>query len=167
MNCKFLESRKFFIIGLLIISFTVFSSAQTLKENGVKTVETGKVDLKGCIQMFGSERFVINSKADYLEYIRKDVQRDECTKNAENLDFEKYTYLGLEINSGYCRRPIGLRFSTEKDPLKKQYTLNVSYEDPQGAVCRARSQYDLWVSIPKIPEIYEVDFKVTAYISDP
>ena len=67
--------------------------------------------------------------------------------------------LGLEINSGYCRRPSGLEFQTTKN--EQQYILNISYIKPTG-LCRALSQYDLWVIVPKIPDGFKVKFNVEA-----
>ncbi len=122
-------------------------------------IESEQVDLKGCIQMYRQKKFVIKDRESYLQNIRNDAQTQSCTEYAENLEFEKYSYIGMEINSGYCRMPIGLKHNFIKDNSKKQYVLTVSYDEPQG-VCRALSQYALWLRVPKLTEDFDVDFVV-------
>ena len=103
-----------------------------------------------------------------MEYIKRylacnDASRERCVKDLEkSIDFKRFTLLGVNINSGYCRVPVGLDYKTVRDDDKKLYTLQVSYIDPQGSVCRAMSSYDLWVLVPKMPEGYEAKFEVKA-----
>lgn len=127
-----------------------------------QTLETRAIDLKGCIQTIYTKQFIIKDNDAYLETMRGDASRESCLKKVEKIDFNKHSLLGIQINSGYCRVPLGLQYQTVKDEAKKQYLLSISYLDPQGAVCRALSQYDLWVLVPKIPAGYEVKFEVKA-----
>jgi hypothetical protein len=127
-----------------------------------ETLETRAIDLKGCIHTYFQRSYVIRDEETYLKAIRNDASRPFCLKNVEKIDFTKHTLLGIEINSGYCRVPEGLTYKTIKDSAKKQYLLEISYLDPGYATCRALSQYDLWVLIPKLPEGYEAEFKVKA-----
>jgi hypothetical protein len=140
-------------------SFSLLPSSTTTKPD-IEFIGLDEADLKGCVQMYRQKEFVIKDKEDYLKNIRRDAQKQACIEKAETLEFEKYSYVGLEINSGYCRRPEGLEYNIAKDAEKKQYILNVSYIDPQGQVCRALSRYDLWFRVPKLPEEYEVIFEV-------
>lgn len=125
-------------------------------------LETRGIDLKGCIHTYFQRSYVIKDEETYLKAIRNDASRPFCLKNVEKIDFNKHTLLGIEINSGYCRVPAGLTYKTIKDRAKKQYLLEISYLDPGYAICRARSQYDLWVLVPKLPEDYKAAFEVKA-----
>jgi hypothetical protein len=125
-------------------------------------LEIRKIDLKGCIQTIFTTQFVIKDEAAYLKTIRNDASRDFCLKNVEKIDFGKHSLVGIDINSGYCGIPTGLEYKVFKDSGKKQYLLDISYIDPQGSTCRALSQYDLWLLVPKLPEGYEVKFEVKA-----
>lgn len=127
-----------------------------------ETLETRPIDLKDCIQTIFKRQFVIKDEETYLKAIRNDASRPRCLKEVEKIDFSKHTLLGIGINSGYCRVPRGLAYQAVKDPAKKQYLLSISYIDPRGSVCRAWTQYDLWVLVPKVPEDYEVVFDVKA-----
>jgi hypothetical protein len=89
------------------------------------------------------------------------MQTESCKKNIKNFDFSKYTYLGIEINSGYCRYPLGLKYQAVKDTYNRKYILKISYDDPGSRTCRALSRYDLWVRVPKLPAGYSVKFEVT------
>ena len=153
---------QFFFALLVLFCSNTFLEAQVAQK-----IETREVDLKGCVQMYRQKQFVISDKETYLQNIRRDAQKDVCLENAENLDFEKYLFLGIQINSGYCRTPHGLEYQTVRDNSKKQYILKISYTDPQGQVCRALSQYDLWVSVPKLPEDFEVSFEIKAIAPEP
>jgi hypothetical protein len=130
--------------------------------NSQEKLETAEIDLKGCIQTIYKTQFVIKDEAAYLKTIRNDASRDFCLKNVEKIDFGKHTLAGIGINSGYCDIPAGLEYKVAKDTEKKQYLLDISYIDPRDSVCRALSQYDLWLLVPKLPEGYEVKFEVRA-----
>jgi hypothetical protein len=130
------------------------------RETGI--LETRAVDLKGCIQLGYNSRIVIKEEAEYLKTIRGDMSRPWCLKNLEKIDFGKHTLLGIEINSGYCRIPLGLQHQVVRDSERKRYFLKISYIDPRGRTCRAMSQYDLWVLAPKLPAGYEVEFQISA-----
>lgn len=133
----------------------------------VQTLETREINLNGCVQMFRSDRIVIRDKESFLKAIRNDASRERCVKDLEkSIDFGRFTLLGIDINSGYCRVPIGLGHNVIMDEAQKLYTLQVSYLAPQG-VCRHMSSYDLWVLVPKMPEGYEATFEVKAVERDP
>ena len=132
------------------------------KKDNSEILESREIDLKGCIQTIFTNQFVITDEAAYLKTIRHDASRDACLKNLEKIDFTKNSLLGLEINSGYCDRPSGLEFQVIKDESAKNYLFNIGYNDPKNAVCRAFSQYDLWVIVPKIPDEFKVKFNVEA-----
>jgi hypothetical protein len=131
-------------------------------EKQSEVLSSRQIDLKGCVQMYPTYQLVIKDETNYLNSIRHDASHEKCLKDVEKVDFEKNSLLGLEINSGYCRRPAGLEFQVLKDETAKQYLFNIGYTDPKGSVCRALSQYELWVLVPKIPDGFEVKFNVQA-----
>lgn len=160
---KFITHKSLFYFFIILLSFSQVLLAQPKAQTDL-VIESKQVDLKGCIQMYGQKQFVIKTKEDYLKKIRKDAQTPNCVKNAENLDFEKFSYIGMQINSGYCRYPKGLKQKIIQNNSKKEYVLDVSYIDPEGQVCRALSRYDLWVQVPKLQEDFKVVFNVYARI---
>ncbi len=174
MKCGFI---KFILVCALIFSaaFPLFAQAADKKpaytEWNEKDIfrlyvpdttelETRRFEMKGCIQTYFDKQFVIKDDAAYLKAIRNDASRERCLQDLEKIDFGKHTLFGIEINSGYCDYPLGLKYQVLKTEEKKQYLLNITYLDPRGSVCRALSQYDLWLLAPKLPDGYDVKFEV-------
>ena len=135
-------------------------------EISAQVLETKDFEMKGCIQIYGKESFVIKTEAELLEQIRSDASRKYCLENLEKIDFKKNSLLGINLNTGYCRTPLGLEYQAVKNEDDKSFALNITYFDPRGAVCRALSEYDLWVLVPKLPDDYEVKFDVKAVLSE-
>jgi len=128
----------------------------------VTPLETREIDIKGCIWLRSMEsQNVIKDNETFQQAIRKDASHDRCLKDIEKIDFSKNTLLGINLNTGYCRTPVGLEAKAFRDDAKKLFTLQVSYIEPHG-ICRAMSSYDLWVLVPKMPEGYEAKFEVKA-----
>jgi hypothetical protein len=148
-----------FIFAFVLIACADFSiSAQVL--------ETKRFEMKNCIPIYGEKSFVIKTEAEFLETVRNDASRKYCLENLEKIDFDKNSLFGINLNTGYCRTPLGLEYRTERNKKEKFYALNITYTDPQGAGCRALSSYDLWVLVPKLPDDYEVKFNVQAVLPE-
>lgn len=130
-----------------------------------QNLETREIDLKGCIQTIFQKSFIIKDRETFLKTIRNDMSRERCLKDLEKIDFEKNSLLGIELNTGYCDAPLGLEAQAFKNEPEKQYLVKISYVEPRGS-CRALSQYDLWLLVPKLPENYTVKFDVKG-ISQP
>jgi hypothetical protein len=143
----------FIFIAVLIACAEVEISAQIL--------ETKDFEMKGCIRIYGEERFVIKTEAEFLKAVRGDASRKYCLENLEKIDFDKNSLLGINLNTGYCRTPLGLKYRAVKNENEKIYSINITYLEPRG-VCRALSSYDLWLLVPKLPDEYEVKFDVKA-----
>ena len=110
-------------------------------------------DAKGCLWPFFSKDNGknITNQTEFESAVRKDASRKFCLKNLEKIDFKTYILVGHVINSGHCRRPPGLNYFTEYFKASNTLYLNISYEEaPDGATCRARSQYGLWLLVPKL-----------------
>lgn len=148
------------VIFVLIICLVSVIFSQTKQQNPIEFIESKQFDLKGCVQMFRQKQIVLKDKASYLKNIRNDAQTQQCIENSKTLDFDRHSLIGMQINSGYCKRPLGFTHKVIKDNSKKQYVLTVSYIDPGGQVCRALSRYDLWLQVPKLQNDYEVIFKI-------
>ena len=144
---------------LQLIFAIVFLTACSIISASAQNLETRQIDLKGCIQTFFGDQFVIKDRATFLGKIPNDARRNNCLKNFGKFDFAKNTLLGIELNTGYCDVPFGLKSQAVKNETEKQYVLKISYFEPRGT-CRALSQYDLWVIVPKIPDDYTVKFEV-------
>lgn len=131
--------------------------------DGSKTtsLETREIDLKGCVGVRNmSFETVIRDDETFQKAIGSGAGGDVCRKTLEKIDFGKQTLLGIFITSDYCDRPHGLEYKTLRDDTKKLYTLQVSYTDPQGSLCRRIGYYDLWVLVPKMPDGYKAAFNL-------
>lgn len=131
-------------------------------------LEAREFDMKGCIALYHpklNRQVVINDESALRSFIWNDRRFERCLADLKRVDLSKYTLLGVEINSGWCRRPLGLTHRVMKDESQKRYLLRVTYQSP-GEPCRALSQYDLWVLVPKLPDGYKVDFEVSASSPD-
>lgn len=122
-------------------------------------LKTEAINIKNCIQLFRSNHLAVaNDEQTLRSLIRNDLSREQCLKDLINIDLNKYSLLGVNINSGWCRTPMGLKYQTLKDVINKRYLFVISYEEPVEP-CRALSSYDLWVLVPKLPEGYQVVVK--------
>jgi hypothetical protein len=135
------------------------SEAQSTRSANQEIIETRPVDIKGCIKDSRSGQFVIRDAESFQQAIRADGSRDWCLKNLESIDFAKHSLLGISLVTDYCDRPHGLAHQLLKDTATKKYLFDISYHTPQG-VCRRMGYWDVWVVVPKIPDDYEVNFKV-------
>lgn len=143
-------------LGLLLIILGVFISANA-QEN---VLESRQYDAKDCLQMSAWKKDTIREEWEFLKRVRNDASREGCLKKLEKIDFTKERLFGVNINSGYCRSPLGLKFTATKDVENKAFVINISYIKPNG-VCRALSSYDLWVVLPKPPSDYLVRYEIT------
>ena len=139
-----------FAIGFLTF-LSIAANAQSLK------VE--QIDLKNCIQTYRQKSFVIKDETTFLKEIRSDMSREKCLKDLQKIDFEKHTLVGIELNTGYCREPLLDPVEVLNEKAEKQYLVKISFTEPREP-CRALSQYDLWLLVPKLPADYTVKFEV-------
>lgn len=135
------------------------SESQTTIPANQEIIETRPVDMKGCIKDFPSGQIVIKDAESFQRAIRADASRDWCGKNLESIDFNKHSLLGVALVTNYCGRPSGLAHQLVKDTTTKKYLFDISYHTPQ-AVCRRMGYWDVWVVVAKIPDDYEISFKV-------
>lgn len=148
-------------LGFLHFSASASSSQQTPSSADLPEVETRDFVMEGCVPFFRVEgrQLVIRESEALRAAVRRDASRPRCLKTVESLDFNRHTLLGIQLNTGYCRKPVGLEYRLLKDEAQKRFLLLISYTEPVSS-CRALSQYDLWVLAPKLPDGYEVRFAV-------
>ena len=117
--------------------------------------------MKNCISTHFKKSFIIKTETEFLDQVRKDAGREYCLENLEKINFDKKSLLGINLNTGYCRTPLGLKHQVVKNGKEKIYSINITYIAPRGS-CRALSSYDLWILVPKLPDEYEVKFDIKA-----
>ena len=145
--------------ALLSILLIIVSSALTFSQsNGDSALETQGLDLKGCVHIRYPNKVVIRDAVTMRSQVRNDMSRDRCLELVKDLDFDKHTLVGTELNTGWCRYPL-FTYRAMKEDSRKRYLIAVTYQPPDTP-CRALSQYDLWILVPKLPEQYDVDFEV-------
>ncbi|HEY8563279.1 MAG TPA: hypothetical protein VIL74_23075 [Pyrinomonadaceae bacterium] len=141
---------------ILIVVFATILSALSISAQHLKSQP---FDLKGCIQTHFDKSFVIKDQKSFLKAVRDDMSRERCLQNLEKIDFEKHALVGIELNTGYCRVPPLDPIQVVKNESEKQFVVKISYVEPREP-CRALSQYDLWLLVPKLPADYTVKFEV-------
>ena len=117
------------------------------------------VEMDGCIWIgIQGGPLVIRDKKTLNDQIRKNGSYKRCMKQLKDFDFESQSLIGLNLNTGWCRYPLGLRneFIEIKDSA---YLLKIYYNAP-GEPCRALSFYDYWIAVPKLPAGYELDILI-------
>ena len=145
------RSFKYFVVSLLV----VFSVENAI---GQDTLETVQFDMGRCVNLYSDVNTrVATTRTELDSIIRSDMSRALCMEKLKDVDMENFSLLGINLNSGYCRVPAGLTFTTVKIVSEKKYILVVNYDVPIGT-CRALSSYDLWVKVPSLPDGYTVEF---------
>lgn len=83
--------------------------------------------------------------------------REWCRDEPPSIDFTTHTLIGVSVRSGSC--PAGKRFRHRlvRDDAGKRYLVSLEW---QGNPCRGLGVYDLWLSAPKLPEGYKVEYEV-------
>lgn len=150
-------------LSIFIFTFLIILCAGS--SSSAQILETKDFEMKNCIQLFGRDDFVIKTQDELLKAIGNNGSLNYCLKNLEKIDFSKNSLLGTNLNTGYCREPVGLIYQAVNNEKEKIYSINITYFKPPG-LCRALSSYDLWILVPKLPDKYEVKFDVKAVSPD-
>ena len=125
------------------------------REHGSEILE---IDLAGCIQLRLREQKIIRNRAEFLAAIREDSGEPACRKLADDLDLENHMLLGVSLNTGYCKKPRGLRRFLSEFGGSRLLVVDISYT-PMVGVCRALSRYDMWLKLP-LRKNYEILIRV-------
>ncbi|MBX3245213.1 MAG: hypothetical protein KF685_12250 [Acidobacteria bacterium] len=145
------------IFPAIIVLILVVTAA-----HGQEPVE--QMGLSDCVRLNMEEAKIIDTSDQLLSLIRNDASRDRCLEKITDLGIDLYsnTLVGVSINSGYCRRPPGLKYELETDHTIPTATLKIRYAEPRHGGCAALSRYDLWLLIPKPPSGISIKVNVGA-----
>lgn len=145
-------------LNYLMIYFSVFFLV--INANSQDTLQTEQIDISNCISLnFNGGEKIIRDRKSLNALIRKDASKERCVLLLKDVDMDTYSLLGINLNTGWCQTPKGLKFVATKIDAEKKYILTITYLHPIG-VCRALSSYDLWVKVPILPDGYQVQFIV-------
>lgn len=143
------------------VVLNLFFSLLVINAVGQDTLETVQYDMSHCVTLYNHGKKQVASTRETLDsLIRKDASEEFCIERLKDFDIERFSLLGINLNSGYCRVPLGLAFTTVKVDFEKKYIFEISYDIPIVS-CRALSSYDLWVKVPSVPNGYTVEFVVS------
>ncbi len=148
--------------GLLFLALSGFVSAQadSPKESELKTIV---YEMKNCLNYSneGSE-YVFKSKKEFEAAIW--TKSEYCPEKTDDIDFDKYTLLGVDIHNAECRHFL-FKHKLIKDEAAKLYRLQVTHP-PLQSICAGLYHHTLWILAPKLPAGYDVDFTVNVEKSE-
>ena len=134
----------------------------TLNPNDVEFPD--HMDSQGCVRYMysdplgGQETFFINSDEDYQQ-IQDDYAlfyQCEWITPAPKIDFSQYSLLGQMAHGGGCT--IDFERSVYVDEINDIVTYTVDVKEK--GLCEMAGFSLNWVTVPKIPEGYDVKFEV-------
>jgi hypothetical protein len=145
-------SSKIFLLflGLLVLGIAESAPAQKEPESVIYT-------MKNCVDFARQgDKFVFNSKAALEATFWTGDKL--CPKEAGDIDFDKYTLIGVDIHNSECWG-FPMQYKLIRDESAKLYRFQVTH--PRViAPCRGLYHHDLWILTPKLPEGYEVEFEI-------
>lgn len=159
-------SVRFVLVLMLFFIFPPVMPANTINDSlepGKDTIGlvTLPFEMDGCISLFLTDsKIIINSQEILDSLVTKGYNNKNCLKMLDTINFDEITILGINLNTGWCRVPLGLQYQAFKIESERKYLLSISYTKPVG-ICRAMSSYDLWVTVPNLPRGYTVEFQIT------
>ena len=145
---------------VLLNLFTIMLATHAFAQDTLVTKQIDH-DLSYCVRLNLGGREIIRSRTALEALIRNDNSRQACLKKLKGLNMSTISLLGINLNSGWCRAPLVLKYTAIRTDAEKKYVLVVSYDEPVEP-CRALSSYDLWVAVPALPEGYQVEFVIHA-----
>src|ERR1043165_8189378 len=87
-----------FFLSLSVVAIPVESQQD---QAAMVELETRLFDMKGCIALYhpkAGQQVVINDAATLKSYVWNDVRSERCLAYLKEIDFNKHTFLGIEIN---------------------------------------------------------------------
>ncbi len=150
------------LLLVFVTSLSVVVSAQV--QTGRSALGLRELKLEGCVQLIEQDSHVIRSGDELSAAIRKDRSRDHCLSLSETLEinFATEMLVGINVNSGYCRRPPGLSSKFEYDIVNSRALITVRFNDPEGSTCAALSRYDYWIIVPHVIPEHAFEFRLEA-----
>lgn len=110
------------------------------------------------VMCFGQEdSYVINTKEEYDRLYQEAVVRGNCKGYTPPIiDFSKRTLLGKHA-SGVCQVAFFRKAYRDDTTKKIVYAITVV----EGGSCEMAVHSMNWITIPKIPEMYHVEFNIS------
>jgi hypothetical protein len=155
---------RFMKYSLLFLTLLLFISAgpaaaqpDAPKQVSLKTIE---VDLIYCIKFnFENPNYIFKTTLALESALRPYNNADICGEKIKDIDFSRYTLLGVDIYNGECHS-FPMEHKVIKDEAAKLYRFQVTH--PQAKIpCAGIYHHELWVLAPKLPEGYDVVFEIT------
>ncbi len=105
------------------VGLNLFFSLLVTNAVGQDTLETVQYDMSHCVTLYNNhgKKQVASTRETLDSLIRKDASEEFCIERLKDFDIERFSLLGINLNSGYCRVPLGLAFTTVKVDLEKKY----------------------------------------------
>lgn len=107
-----------------------------------------------CSQIHPAEN-VIRNNIEYQKLLNVKSPHPDCgIYSLPEIDFNKYTLLGIDLGVGGCKEPT-IKHSVMKLPDDRyEFIVNIK----QRGYCKINFSYDIWCLIPKIDETVIVKF---------
>lgn len=144
--------KKIFLMTFLIVFCFALIKAQEQDEPFKQT----PVNIHASCSMFviGWDVKVFEDKETFNKAIAKAKLNCSSVK-IPDVDFEKYTLIGVGTNVGNCKAGSKFDITISKDKEKKIYLVKtkIGYSPCRGISYTAR-----WALVPKLPKDYKVEF---------
>ena len=144
------------IIKYLVLSLSfVFILASAF---GQDTLNAVRFDMESCIRLNLRGEKSITNREELNASMRTDASEERCQEMLEDFDFSLFSLFGINLNTGYCGEPLGLKITTLKIDSEMKIVFVIEYDEVIVG-CRALSSYDLWMKIPSLPEGYSLEYR--------
>ena len=122
------------------------------------------IDFADCVPVSVSSTKVVNSKTDLIASMGSKANLEECKQLSESLNFRKYTYIGANVSTGYCKNPNIWSTNFTEYAGSRLLVLTVTFLKPTET-CRALSRHTFWRKTEK-RVVYRVLLKPFGLPSD-
>lgn len=155
---------RFNLLLLLALWLLILMATQKAAAQGAQTeLETTVFTMNNCIDYSTlGNTFVIKTKEELEAVIW--TEGELCPKKAADIDFAKYTLIGIDIYNAECH---GFSFKHKliKNEAARVYHLQVTHP-PLESICAGIYHHSLWILAPKLPRDYDVAFKINEVVSE-
>jgi hypothetical protein len=141
---------------IILIFFTLFniSIAVGQTENGDENQLVKRFELKCFYPMLSGDQFVIRNNKDYHKYFTSNTKTDCYNADLPEIDFDKYTLIGISVSTGGCQPP-----DCEYNYYKENSNSFMEITVVQIGLCKPLWNKYFWFLIPKLEN--KEDIKIT------
>ncbi|HZB44031.1 MAG TPA: hypothetical protein VE360_02245, partial [Pyrinomonadaceae bacterium] len=112
--------------------------------------------LDGCIPFESLEGVQVIEDVQTLNERVSKTKAEVCAARAPSIDFSRRTLIGVQVRAGSCGAGRIFRHTLVRDDAKKRYLVVLDW---YGNPCRGLGFYELWLSAPKLPQGYTVEYE--------